>query len=207
METLQIVGYVASVIIAISMVMNSLLKLRIINFFGAITFAIYGFLISAYPVGALNTFIALIDVYYLSKMLLKKEYFKGLYVRANNYYLINFLEFYQKDINKFYPNFTYKPEMNTVSFFILRNMQVAGVILAHEIASDKLLIGLDYAIPDYRDFKLAKYVYQNLNLFKDKGFKYLCSEIHSENNKKYLKKMGFSEAEFEGRKLMMLQIL
>jgi len=95
METLQIVGYVASVIIAISMVMNSLLKLRIINFFGAITFAIYGFLISAYPVGALNTFIALIDVYYLSKMLLKKEYFKGLYVRANNYYLINFLDFKQ----------------------------------------------------------------------------------------------------------------
>jgi len=206
MDILQIVGYVASIIIATSMVMNSLLKLRVINMIGGTIFAVYGFLIEAYPVGALNSFIVCVNIYYISRMLFKKEYFKVLYVRANNYYLINLLEFYIKDIQKFYPNFTYKPELNTVSFFILRNMNVAGVFLAHEIATDKLLIGLDYALPSYRDFKLAKYVYQNTELFKDKGFKQLYSEIHSESNKFYLKKMGFNETEFEGKKYMMKEI-
>ncbi len=206
MTTIEIIGYLASVIIAISMVMSSLLKLRIINLVGAILFAVYGFMLKAYPVGVLNTFIAIVDIYYLSRMFLKKEYFKVLYVRPNNYYLITLLEFYIEDIRKFYPNFSYKPEMNTVSFFILRNMQVAGVFLAHEIDKDKLFIGLDYAIPDYRDFKLGRYVYQSAAIFKEKGIRQLHSEVHSTTNKKYLKKMGFVETQYNGKECMIKSI-
>jgi len=207
MEYLVWLGYVASIIIAISMLMSSLLKLRAINLFGAISFATYGYMIGALPVGILNSFIVCIDIFYLSKMLFKKEYFKVLYVRANNYYLISFLEYYQKDINKFYPGFTYKPEVNTVSFFILRNMHVAGIFLAHEIDKDKLMIGLDYAIPDYRDFKLGKYVYKNLSLFKERGINELQALPKSQKQKKYLQKMGFVEVNLKDTKVMIKTLI
>lgn len=207
MNYLEWLGYIASVIIAISMLMSSLLKLRIINLVGALAFAVYGFLLGSIPVGILNLFIAFIDIYFLSKMFFKDEYFKVLYVRANNYYLINFLDYYLKDIHKFYPGFEYKPEMNTLSFFILRNMSVAGIFLAHEIDNQKLMIGLDYAILDYRDFKLGKYVYQNLSLFKDKGYKELHSKVQSPKHKKYLEKMGFVELTTKGETFMIKTLI
>ena len=59
---LQWIGYAASIIIALSMTMNSIVKFRWINLCGAFTFSTYGFLIGAYPVGILNGFIVLVDI-------------------------------------------------------------------------------------------------------------------------------------------------
>lgn len=60
-------GYLASVLVALSLTMRSLLKLRVINLAGAMLFTIYG-LVMALPVAALNFFIALVNVYYLHQM-------------------------------------------------------------------------------------------------------------------------------------------
>jgi hypothetical protein len=47
--------------------MRSLNKLRIINLVGALLFTVYGSILGAYPVAALNAFIVLVNVYYLHK--------------------------------------------------------------------------------------------------------------------------------------------
>ena len=62
------VGYAASIMIAISLIMTDIVKLRVINSIGCILFAIYGFTVRAYPVGIINTFIFFINSYYLYKM-------------------------------------------------------------------------------------------------------------------------------------------
>jgi len=192
--TLQWIGYIASVIIALSMTMNSILKFRWINLVGATTFAIYGFLIGAWPVGFLNSFIVLVDVYYLVSIYSKKEIFEILEVRPENRYLIRFLEFHNNDIQKFFPGFSYKPEMNTVSFFTLRNMAVAGVFLAHRTNDDALSVGLDYVLPDYRDFKNGRFIYgQLVDKFTEAGFSKVLAEGKSKKYITYLKKFGFVE--------------
>ena len=71
----EIIGYVASVLVAISLMMSSILKLRIINLFGAVLFTIYGLLIGAYPVAVMNFFIVLIDLYYLREMISLREHY------------------------------------------------------------------------------------------------------------------------------------
>ena len=140
---LEWVGYVASVTIAISMAMSSIVKFRIINLVGASMFSTYGFLIGSLPVGILNAFIVAVDIYYLVGIYSRKEVFEILEVRPENRYLIRFLEFHNHEIQKFFPGFTYKPEINTVSFIILRNMAVAGVFLAHRYNGSMLKVGLD----------------------------------------------------------------
>lgn len=186
-------GYFASVIIVISMLMNSIQKLRWINLFGAAFFSTYGLIIGALPVALLNGFIVCIDIYYLIKMYASNDYYKLLEVRNDNKYLEAFLEFHKEDIKNFFPEFEFKPEMNKLSLLILRNMSVAGVILAHEYNNKTLKIGLDYVIPEYRDQKPGKYVYsENLYYFSKLGYEKLCSQPHSKNHSKYLKKMGFS---------------
>ena len=62
------VGYAASIMIAISLIMTNIVKLRIINSIGCILFAIYGFTVKAYPVGIINAFIFFVNSYYLYKM-------------------------------------------------------------------------------------------------------------------------------------------
>ena len=121
---LQWIGYFASATIAISMMMSSILKFRWINLAGALTFSTYGFLIGALPVGFLNAFIALVDIYYLYTIYSKKEVFEILEVRADNRYLLRFLQFHEKDIQHFFPGFAYQSELNTVSFFVQRNMAI-----------------------------------------------------------------------------------
>lgn len=198
---LQWIGYIASVTIAVSMTVSSILKFRWINLAGAITFSIYGFLIGALPVGFLNAFIALVDLYYLYSIYSKKEVFEILEVRAENRYLMRFLQFHDKDIQHFFPGFTYQPEMNTMSFFVLRNMAVAGVFLAHRKEDNRLSVGLDYVIAEYRDFKNGKYIYLHLRKrFIEEGFTKVIADCKSEKYAQYLSKLGFeknTEGKFE----------
>jgi|APMI01.1.fsa_nt_gi hypothetical protein len=191
---LQWIGYFASATIAVSMMMSSILKFRWINLAGALSFSTYGFLIGALPVGFLNAFIALVDIYYLYTIYSKKEVFEILEVRADNRYLLRFLQFHEKDIQHFFPGFTYQPELNTVSFFVLRNMAVAGVFLAHRKEDHCLSVGLDFVLPEYRDFKNGKYIYLHLrNRFINDGFTKVIAEGRSEKYSTYLSKLGFEK--------------
>lgn len=191
---LEWIGYLASVIIALSMTMSSIVKFRWINLIGAITFSIYGFLIGALPVGFLNGFIVVVDIFYLVTIYGKKEVFETLEVRADNKYLLRFLEFHHKEIQNYFPGFSYKPKMNSISFFVLRNMAVAGLFLAHREDGNILRVGLDYVIPEYRDFKNGRYIYQRLRkYFIDNGFDVVKASVKSEKYCKYLKKLDFTE--------------
>ncbi|MGP1719500.1 YgjV family protein [Shewanella frigidimarina] len=64
------VGYLASVVVAISLMMSDIKKLRWWNLIGAGLFVAYGLAIDAIPVALVNFFIVLIDAYYLVKLYL-----------------------------------------------------------------------------------------------------------------------------------------
>lgn len=188
------IGYTASAIIALSMTMNSIVKFRWINLVGASTFACYGFLIDAYPVMVLNSFIVSVDLYYLFRIYSKTHLFDTLEVRGDNQYLLKFLKFHNTEIQKFAPGFVYKPEMNTISFFVLRNMAVAGVFLAHREDEHTLRVGLDYVIPEYRDYKNGKFVYHRLrDVFIKERFHRVIADGGTKKHIDYLKKFGFTK--------------
>jgi len=60
---IELIGYLGSVLVAISLMMRSLLRLRVINLIGALFFTTYGALLGAYPVAVLNGLIVCIDLY------------------------------------------------------------------------------------------------------------------------------------------------
>ena len=62
------VGYLASVLVAISLMMSDIKKLRWWNLCGAALFVAYGLAIAAFPVALVNLFIVIIDCYYLTKL-------------------------------------------------------------------------------------------------------------------------------------------
>ena len=72
-DSVELIGYLGSILVAISLMMRSLLRLRIINLVGALFFTIYGILLDAYPVAFLNGLIVCIDLYYLIQMWRQKH--------------------------------------------------------------------------------------------------------------------------------------
>lgn len=62
------VGYGASLMIAVSLLMTDLIKLRLINTVGCLLFVIYGFIVGAYPVAVANAAIIVINLYHLYKL-------------------------------------------------------------------------------------------------------------------------------------------
>ena len=194
LDFLQWIGYLASAIIVVSMMMNSIIKFRWINLIGALLFSVYGFLIDAIPVGILNGIIVIVDIYYLAAIYSKKEVFDILEIHAESEYLTRFLKFHNNQIQKICPGFVYNPDRNTVSFFILRNMSVAGLFLAHRTDNTVLNVGLDYVLPEYKDFKNGKFVYFSLReKFRNEGYTSITAQGNNLKYFRYLKKLGFKE--------------
>lgn len=191
----EIIGYVASVLIAISLMMSAIIKLRIINLVGAATFCVYGILIGAIPVAAMNGFIVLINIYYLVKILGDREYFRLLKVAPDGEYLGAFLDFYRDEIGKFQPDFDMTPRKDDICLFVLRNMVPGGLIIGSPQSGDVLKIRLDFVIPNYRDFKISKYLFNEEKEFlRQKGFRKLVTHASEKAHRAYLKRVGFRRA-------------
>ena len=67
-EPIELVGYSAYILIAISLTMTDIYKLRIINSIGCLMFVIYGLNVGAYPVALANAIIIIINIYNLYKL-------------------------------------------------------------------------------------------------------------------------------------------
>jgi hypothetical protein len=204
---LEWLGYLSSVIVAVSLLMSSIIKLRWYNLVGSILFAVYGYMINAIPVALINSVIVFINIYYLFKIYTEKEYFKLIEINEESNYIKSFFEFYRNEIAKYSPDFNFNMSGAAVSFFVLRNMVPAGIFMASEYDKESLLINLDFVMPEYRDFKIGKFVFEdNESYFKGKGYKKLFCYVSNNEQNVYLKKMGFQEVN-QGGKILMLRYI
>lgn len=197
MSFYEILGYAASGLVATALMMTSIIKLRIISMCGAACFTVYGFVIGAYPVAMLNFFIILIHLYHLHDAFTAKEYFKLLAVQPHSEYLKFFLHFYEREIKRFLPDFSYVPSETQVTYFILRDMIPAGLFIAEPCEAEALMIKIDFVIPGYRDFKIGEFLFvEKAEMFKEKGIRTIYSAPGTPKHEAYLRRMGFAP---EGR--------
>lgn len=192
---LEIVGYAASVLVAVSLMMSSILKLRVINLVGSLAFTIYGVLIQAYPVAAVNLLIVFINLYYLRQMLRSKEYFTLLRVKPDSEYLRCFVDFHRREIERFVPGFAGPPAGEELTFFVLRDMVPAGLFIGERRDGGALMVTLDFVIPQFRDFKTGRYLFSaQADFFRKHGVTEILSAPGSREHTDYLRRMGFAPA-------------
>ena len=191
---LEWLGYLASLIVLISLLMSSIIKLRWINLLGSAIFALYGFLIGALPVGFMNVGISIINLYYLRKIYGSKEYFKLIPLQSSSQYFNYFLEFYRDSIQSYINDFKLNSSTSDISFYILRNTVPAGIFIGSRYNANTLKVELDFVTPEYRDFKIGNYIYvKQKDYFLEHGYSRLICFSSNTAHIKYLKKMGFSE--------------
>ncbi len=141
-------GYLASVLLGISLLVTIDLKFRWLNTGGCIAFIVYGILINAFPIILTNTILLLINLYTLLKIYKKKEDFDLLEFGADAALITKFLGFYEEDIKAYFPDFVLKEAENDIRFVVLRDIVIANVFVASLTKDGTAEVKLIYTVPN-----------------------------------------------------------
>jgi hypothetical protein len=189
----ELIGYLASVLVAVSLMMVRIVRLRIVNLCGALGFAVYGWLIGSMPVAGMNAFIVCINCYHLWRLASVKEAFSVVAISPGDPYLHELLKHFAADIALEQPDFKGFQEDMQFSRLVIRNGRPAGVLIGNfDSDQGRLRIDLDYALPEYKDFATGRFLFETLSqtLANDKVVAIASTPSHPLHTK-YLHKMGF----------------
>ena len=190
----ELIGYAASALVAISLLTSNVLRLRVLNLAGAVVFVVYAGITRAWPVLAVNLFVAAIDLWHIISLKARKDIFKLMPVETRDPLLANFLAYHARGIWQFFPDFDIAGLKDPRCVFILRNLMPVGLFIYTEESPD-IKVHLDYVAEDYRDLKSARYLFnrpQNPEMFR--GFDSFTALSGSPKHTAYLKRVGFEEA-------------
>jgi hypothetical protein len=191
-DTVELIGYLASGLIVLSLLMASVLKLRVINLVGAAVFTAYGVLIGSVPVVVANGAIVLIDLYYLAVMMRDSShdaYFEIVEVDPRSELLRRFVEHFRRDIAISQPSFTGVRD-DHLAFMVLRDAIPVGVVLARPEGEDCHL-DLDYVVHAHRDFTPGTVLFGESGVFQARGLTSVTTAGQTDLHRHYLKRMGF----------------
>ena len=194
---LEILGYVASGITALSLTMSNVWKLRWINLIGAAGLMVYSYMLQAWPLTAVNGFIVFVDLWYIWELYARKDMFTLLTTSKEHGTLLPvFLDTYRSDIAKFFPDFLWHELRHPKCLFILRNLTPVGLFIYEREGPSSARIHLDYVIPTYRDLANARFLYnKNYTKFLEEGFKEFVVRKPTPAHERFLLKMGFTRSQ------------
>lgn len=193
-DVVELIGYLASALIVASLLMASVLRLRVVNLVGALVFTTYGVLIGSPPVWLANGAIVAIDVYYLWRLLgdrSRAAYFEIVEAEPTAPVLQRFVAFHRDDIRESQPTFDGVRD-DHLAWFVLRDAVPVGVVLARRVG-DVGHLDLDYVTPEHRDFTAGQILFGDSGVFRRAGFRQVSSHGTTGMHRRYLARMGFSE--------------
>lgn len=175
--------------------MSNIKYLRLLGCTGSAAFAIYGLLVHAYPVFFVNALIAFTHLHYLIKLSRKTDYFTiDSSLKKNDFLIEHFLNFFQNDIKKFFPDFSLAAISAPQFIVTFRDLVPVGLFIYEEQTDGTVRIHLDYVRTEYRDSKNGQYLLSQIkSILKSKGFRSLVSYTVVPAHKAYLQKLGFEQ--------------
>lgn len=188
----ELLGYLASVLVALSLTMNNVWRLRWINLGGAVTFVAYAWLIASWPVLVVNAWIAGVNVFYLRRMASSRDAFDAFHRSGDDPIIQRFVDEYVDDIRGFFPDFDRERDLQRSCLIVLRNLSPVGLVIYEHSNDDAVDIHVDYVSPAYRDFQNGRFLYDaETSLFRDRGVRRLRARTEVPEHQRYLREMGF----------------
>ncbi|MDE7309079.1 MAG: hypothetical protein K2N61_10550 [Lachnospiraceae bacterium] len=185
---IELTGYLGSLLVVVSMLMSSIVKLRIINTAGCCISAVYALVIHSYPLAFMNLCLIMINVYNLAKLLKTEQHYNLVCVKTDDSLLNYFLNFYKNDIQNFFTEVNMDNILAETAYIVCCDTALAGVLLGKKKEDGSFDILIDYTTPAYRDCSVGKFLYSKLSENKIRKLTYFG---RSERHKPYLQKMGF----------------
>ena len=189
----EIVGYVASALVVLSLAMTSVVRLRTISLAGSLVFVVYGVLISSIPIIVTNAAIAGLNVWFLRAELGLHRDLGASLIACDAPFLLDFIAFHLDDIHRFQPGFS-MPNADGVALLLTRDGLPAGVVIG-ERHGDELELHLDYVLQAYRDSRLGHWLFgRGADVFRSLGISRLLTSPGNDVHRGYLERVGFVPA-------------
>lgn len=186
----ELAGYVGSILVLVSFLMTSVVKLRVINAAGGTICAVYAMIIQSYPTALMNFCLVGINIYYLSRLRKADGNFALIGGMPGESFIQYMTDFYRTDIQKYFPVFKERqPDCDTV-YVICKDAVPAGLFLGNKRQPGELEVILDYSVPAFRDCSVGNYLYSKL---KDKGIRRMIFTGIPGLHESYLQTMGFEK--------------
>lgn len=125
---LEMIGYLGSALVVVSMPMSLVIKLRVINTIGSGIFAAYARMIHSYPTALMNGFLIGINIYNLIKLTQKDRSYDLVEGAQGEGLLRYLLDYYREDIRTYFPDFSANSGADRV-YIVCGNGNPAGVLL------------------------------------------------------------------------------
>ena len=188
---IELFGYLGSALVVISMLMTSVMKLRIINTIGSVIFMIYALIIKSYPTALMNAFLVGINIYQMVRLHSTKKHYDLVEVSSEGRYFTYLMQYHAQDIARYFPDASRLVKQADTAYVICCDSSPAGLFAARRKPSG-LDVCLDYSTPVYRDCSVGTFLYEEL---KKKGIRQLSCKTNVPEHMAYLKKMGFITGE------------
>lgn len=197
-STTELIGYLASALIVVSLAMRSVVRLRTISLVGSVTFVVYGLLIGSWPVVVSNAIIAGINVWYLRQELRRGGRDLGAVpIAADAPFLLDFLHSHERDIARSQPGFT-RVDPEDVALLLTRDGLPAGAMVGRRTGPDGSVLDLrlDYVMAAYRDSRIGRWIYgAGAAALKDLGVREVVAHPATAGHRSYLLGVGFEPAD------------
>ncbi len=196
---LELFGYLGSLLVIVSLMMSSVVKLRVFNTVGSLVSAIYALVIRSYPLALMNFCIILINIFNLVKLLGSTRHYDLVDGSGDQGYLSYFLDYYKEDIAAFFPKTDGSLCTGSKTFIVCCDAAPVGLLTGTAGEDGSFEVAVDYAVPKFRDCSIGKFLYSEL---EEKGFKKIICRQYGPKHEPYLKKMGFAEKDGVYEKLL-----
>ena len=186
---IELIGYLGSFLVVISMLMTSVKKLRIVNTTGSVIFAIYALIIHSYPTALMNFCLVAINVYQLCRLRKKTGHFHAYETSGKDASVCYLAEFYKNDLKHFFPDTDLEVlKAANLAYVVSYDAAPAGFLIGNRTDGDTIDILVDYSTPNFRDCSVGTFLYESLTKF---GIRKLLFRVSSVDHEGYMKKMGF----------------
>ncbi len=193
MNSVDLLGYIASFIIFISLTMRSAVKLRLINAAGSVLFVFFAFQTNSYPTAVLNAGIFFINVWFLWCMAQVKYAFEIVKIKKNNEILTHFYNAHQQEIETLFGKNAFDQSTHLAFFF--RNDDIAGLLAYTETSFEQTKaadILIDFVTPQYRDYTIGRHFFvKDLRFWKTHGYGCLITSEPPHAQRTYIERIGF----------------
>jgi hypothetical protein len=195
MPWLEIVGWAGSALIIVSLTQARVLRFRVLNLVGALLAVAYNTWLSIWPFTAMNAVIAVIDMYWLRRLLAERHdgaTYQVVEVAPSDEYLRHVIRVHIGDIRTFQPGFVWDPHApGRSAYLVQRGDETVGVVVVADEGNGVGQVELDFVTPRFRDFTPGEFVYQRSSVLADRGLRRLVAPPDLVHPESYYPRVGF----------------